>query len=437
MYTSYIGKNFLKIYNKREGKKLSSEEFFNQIFFELFFRDNSHLMHVGNSPFFQKPKADDVAKHGSKSLAQLNNLKDAIANDTPNMSIYVGGSAKDLGGTTSGQVTDIDFLIDQEEMYASWIGEALGIGVNGGFVMLIDDPEILWALYEGWMFYRKYLSQTPSVKDKQIETWNGQWICHYLQAKIDGEKIGENLNIETTEVQGNIAIPTQQWVRVIFALSKKFPNRVITIYGYNLSQTNTTLGFINIYLPEVKKMFELRDKLFLKESETILSDAEIEKYATFFNFKSACQMGTIGLKSLEPAGIREFMPKGTVAYAQGKEFKFSIKESFFNYQLYKIWITAMLNKIDLLNLASEVSSALIELETKDERGKKVFATLSQELRDSKNVKDFIEKISAVLIQQPSNKMIFRKVVEELLNMPSDNFPLFVTLIRFEYSFQKN
>jgi len=440
MYTSYIGKKFLKIYNEKEGKNFSAEEFFDQIFTRLFFTDKAHLMHVGNSPFFQKPKPEDIKEHGSKSLAQLNNLKKAIRFDVPNMSIFVGASAKDIGGTTSGQVTDIDFKIDKNEMYASWLGEALGIGVNGGFVMLVDEVEVLWALFLGWKYYRKYLNQTPNVKDKQIETWNGQWLYHYFHPMTNEQNPDENLDIETTEVQGNIAIPTQQWSKIIFALSKKFPNKVITIYAYNLSQTNTTLGFINIYLPEVKKMYEMRDILFIKEGETILSDQEIEKLSTFFNFKNACQLGTIGLKALEPDKLREYMPKGSILYAQGKEFKFSTEDSYLHYKLYKIWITAMLNKTELLKLASDIASVLCTNEkngVKDNRGKTDISQDSNGVREAKNIREFIDNLTGVLKKSPESAEAFKEVVDQVIKMPSDYFPLFVTLIRFEYAYQKS
>jgi hypothetical protein len=436
MYTSYIGKKFLKLYNEKSGTELSAEVFFNDYFFELFFTDEAHLMHVGNSPFFQKPKEDDVKKYGSKSLAQLENLKQNILNDVPNMSIFVGAAARDIGGTTSGQVSSIAVDIDIDEMYASWIGEALAIGVNGGFVMLIDESEILWKLYEGWKYYRDYISQTPNVKDKQIETWNGQWIYHCLSNCFDEAFPFDNLNIETTEVQGNVAIPTQPWSKIVFSLSKKYPNNVLTVYAYNLSQTNTTLGFINLYLKEVHEMYELRDQLFLNEKETILSDTQIEQLSTFYNFKSACQFGTIGLKTLEPAKLREFMPKGSVQYAQGKDFKFNNEESYFNYKLYKIWITAMLNKTELLKLASEIAKSLIDLEGKEERGKKVLSTLSGEVRNAKNLITFIDKITEVLDELPDSGESMKATVEQVLKMPSDNFPLFITLIRFEYTYQK-
>lgn len=439
MYTSYIGKKFLELYNEREKAYLSAKDFFDKVFFKLFFDDEKHLLHVGNSPFFQKPKEDDVKKYGSKSLAQYNNLKTAIENDIPNMSIFVGSQAKDVGGTTSGQVTEMAVKTDQDEMYASWFGEALGIGVSGGYVMLIDDPEVLWALFTGWKYYRMYLAQTPNVKDKQIETWNGQWLWHWGRPYYDSEHPDDNLQIETSEVQGNIAIPTQQWSKVIFVLSKKFPNKRITAYSYNLSQINTTLGFINLYLPEVHRVFDLRDKLFFEEN-TVLKEEEIETLSTFYNFKEVCKLGAIGLKAIEPAKLREYMPKGSLLYAQGKEYKFPNEESFKNYQLFKIWIVAMLNKTELLNLASNVAGALIAFEKQSEKGKTVFSRLSQEVRESSNLKTFIDKITEILEYVPVNADVFdvfKEVVEQVLKMPSDNFPLFVTLIRFEYAYKKS
>lgn len=436
MYTSYIGKKFLKLYNSEHGTKYSAEDFFEEVFFELFFTDEAHLMHVGNSPFFQKPKKEDVIKHGGKSLAQYANLKTKIEDDIPNMSIYVGSSAKDVFKTTSGQVTDMKFNIDKNEMYASWIGEALGIGVNGGFIILIEDDEILSAIYKGWKYYKYFLEQTPNVKDKQIETWNGQWISYFYSSEYNKLNSGTKFNFETENVQGKIAIPTKKWSEILFVLSKQFPNTVYTAYSYNLSQTNTTLGFINIYLPEIYELFELRDEIFIDETSTILEDYQIEQLETFYSFHAAYKLGAIGLKTLEPDKLREYMPKGSILFAGGKDFKFKNEESFINYQIYKIWIMAVLNKTELLNFATEIASTLVELETKDERGKKVLQTLSSEVRGSKNLRMFIENLSKVIIELPDKSNTIRGCVENSLKMPVDNFPLFITLIRFEYNYQK-
>lgn len=436
MYTSYIGKKFLKIYNEREGKDLSAEEFFNEIFFPLFFQDDSHLMHVGNSPFFQKPKDEDVIQNGGKAKAQLNNLKTAILEDTPNMSIYVGSAAKDIQGTTSGQITSIAAEVDAEEMYASWIGEALAIGVSGRFGILLQETQLLWLIFTGWNYYRELLTKTPNLKDKEISFWNGIWLLHCFDQNFNVNNPWNDFNIETDTSHGETRLQKRNWSEIVFGLSKKYPSEIITFYSYQLDKMNTTLGFINVYLPDVRKVFEFRDAIFINKTETILSDKEIETLSTFYNFKSACQFGTIGLRSLEPSKLREYMPRGSILYAQGKDFKFTDEESFHNYQLYKIWITAMLNKTELLKLASDIGSSLIALEEKDERGKKVYSTLSQEIRDSKNIRAFIDNLSKVLEQAPENADVFKNVVEETLKMPSDNFPLFVTLIRFEYNYQK-
>lgn len=436
MYTSYIGKKFLKLYNHENNSDYSAEEFFDKVFFDLFFTDQSHLMHVGNSPFFQKPKQKDVDKYGSITLAQYENLKENIENDIPNMSIYVGSQARDVYGITSGQVTDMDFTVDKEEMYASWIGGALGIGVNGGYVMLIENEEILRVLYNGWKYYRLYLKHTPNVKDKQIETWNGQWLTYFYSSEFDEGKPENGLNIQTENVQGKIAIPTKKWSEIIFVLSKRFKVDYLTAYNYNLSQTNTTLGFINIYLPEIREIYELRDKIFIDESTSILEDYQIEQLETFYNFHSACKLGTIGLKSLEPAKLREYMPKGSMLFAGGKELKITDEKSFINYQLYKLWIMAVLNKTELLQLASEISSSLIDLENKDERGKKVMYTLAKDVRESKNLRQFVEKLTEVLPYLPEKAEVIKKCVESSLKMPTDNFPLFITLIRFENNYLK-
>ncbi|MDI9874219.1 hypothetical protein [Flectobacillus rivi] len=439
MYTSYIGKKFLLLYKEKEKKPqdYSAKQFFDEVFFPLFFDSEKHLMHVGNSPFFQKPTEDAIKLNGSKSKAQLFNLRKKIESGIPSGSIYVGYGAEEIQATSSGQLSSINIEINEEEIYTSWIGQGLGIGVSGGFVMLLQEDEILLSLFEGWKYYRQYLVQTPKVKDKQIETWNGQWLCHFLSDDFNINRPFDGFSIETTEVQGNIAIPTKAWSMVIFALTKQFHGK-ITAYAYNLSQTNTTLGFINIYLPEIEYLYELKDKLFIERAEVILNRKQISELETFFNFRSACKIGTIGLKALEPRGLREFMPKGSVDFAQGKEFKFSNENSYQLFQLYQIWITAMLNKTELLNLASNVAKTLIDLESNQsdrEKTKNTQLRTSKEVMEAKTTKDFIDGLVEIISKE--NADTFKNVVEQVLKMPSDNFPLFNTLIRFEYSYQKS
>lgn len=446
MYTSYIGKKFLQLYNQKENSNYSAKEFFDKVFFPVFFNDEKHLMHVGNSAFFQSVKEEDIKTTGkTKPFIQLEKLHNAVQNDVPNGSIFVGFAAKELDATTSAQVTSMDFKIDAEEIYASWLGQALAMGVSGGFALLIDLPEILLALAEGWRYYRVYLQQTPQVKDRQIETWNGHWICHFFSPQYDAQNPMLGLQLDPTETLGKISIPTKNWSKFIFSLAKKYPQTSLTAYVYNLSQMNTTIGFINLLLPQVRKPYEMRDRLFLAKEETILEDHQIEQMEAFYSFRQACMQGSIGLKALEPNKLRDFMPEKSYAFSKGNFYKFtSDNQSVINFNIYKIWIIAMLNKTELLESAASLARMLLRLsnaKTADnQRGKNTENRKMDDLLNARNVKNFIEQITSLIdeknIDNEELKML-HETVSQVLKMPSDNFPLFITLVRFEYAYQSN
>ncbi|MCF8411948.1 MAG: hypothetical protein K9G44_00925 [Melioribacteraceae bacterium] len=439
MYTSYIGKKFLRYYNEKENKRYKAREFFDEVMFPIFFDDERHLLHVGNSAFFQRPSKKFLDESSNKSMAQLRKLHYDIENEEPNMATMVGFAAKDVKGTTSGQITEMDFKIDEDEMYASWIGQSLGLGVSGGFVIAIDDPQVLYNIQKGVKYYREYLSKTPNVKDKQIETWNGHWLQHYYSKNFDPEAVWINFDLETKSTNSALSIPTIRWSRLIFTIAKIFPTQEITVYAYNLSQTNTTLGFIKIYLPQIRRLYELRDALFFKEAETNLSDNQIEFLEPFFGFKSVCKAGSIGLNSIEPKGLRDYLPIGSYKYSRGKDLKISEK-NYTTYLIYKLWVIAMLKKTELLKLAERFAKILVGYKFNNSevtRGKTSKSRDIIDLLDSKNSKQFIENLTALMNKYNGEKVIFKNIVEEVLLMPVDNFPLFVTLIKFEYHYQKS
>ena len=428
MYTSYIGKKFLQYYNEREGKNYSSKAFFEEIYFPIFFTDNSHLIHVGNSPFFQKPKDEDIQKMGNKTNAQFNNLKEKIKNKEFSGSTLVGFAAEDIDGSTTGQISSLNLNYSEDDVYTSWIGEALSIGISGGFLMLLDELEILWILYEGWVHYRRFLTQTPNVKDKQIETWNGHWLYN------------RNINPSIKEnAEKKLAIPTIEWVKLIFFLAKNCKNKNIVGYCYNLSQMNTTLGFINIYLKEVNHIFEIRDALFIKEDSSILSDNEINNLITFYTFKKVTQLGYIGLHALEPEKLRDYMPKNSFLHSKGNDFVIKDEKSHYNYKIYKIWIMAILNKTELLNFATAFAKLLLEFEQSktNERGKTGDTNLVKEVLECYKVKLFIDKLTELNEKNSTKKDLLKSLVSEVLVMQYDVFPLFITLVKFEYSYLKN
>lgn len=436
MYTSYIGKKFLKLYNEREGTDLSAEQFFREIQFPVFFDSDKHLMHVHGSTFFQSISDEKVKERGTEPLARLKRLQDDISNGKISGSTYVGYAAGEVTAVTSGQVTTIDYEITDEEMYLSWIGQGLAIGLKGG-LLFIDDEKIFWILFKGWNLYRKHHNQTPNLKPRQIETWNGQWLSFCAQFPsfdlIDEDRF--QIAIDSEEKEGGVkSIATTPWVKIVFALSKLFGNRTFTAQAFVSSKTNTTYGFVNIYLQEIRKMYELRDSLFFG-GESILKEEEIDTITTFYSFREACKIGTIGLKAIEPDQLRDYMPK---PFGQDKEFKIKTEESIKQYQLFKIWIIAMLNKTELLVSARKIAEVMVEIEklpAESERGLTKSSQSNKNFLSSKNLKEFVDGLTEMLDSKVANDSL-KIAVEEAIKMPSDLFPLFMSLIKFEYSYFK-
>lgn len=440
MYTSYIGKKFLELYNNREEADYSAEVFFDNVIYPLFFNDNRHFLNVANSSFFQSVSKKLIEGDKSIHKIKLERFHKNILEDGASLTTMVGYAAQDIKAGTSGQLSNLPLIVAKDDMYSSWIGSGFSVAMGAGYSILIDDEESLILIFLGWKYYRRILDQTPNLKGNQIDVWNSHWISHVFSKHFDIKnpiKGFQTPDISLNKESGKMVMSSLNWSNVIFILVKKYPSKMLTANVFKFGKMNITIGFINIYLPDVRKLFELRDKLFISEESTVLNEEEIENLSTFYSFKDACKLGTIGLRAMEPAQLRVYMPSGSVLYARGKEFKFTDKESYKQYQLFKIWIIAMINKTELLELASSLAQSLIDFEEEEERGKKVFSTLSKEVRESKNLKHFIDKLSIILPYAPSKGLVFESTVEAVLKMPSDNFPLFITLIRFEYALKKS
>ncbi|MBX3042527.1 MAG: hypothetical protein KIT33_00370 [Candidatus Kapabacteria bacterium] len=435
MYTSYIGKKFLEYYKEEYSKpqNYSAEQFFDEVMFPIFFDDERHLMHVGNSPFFQKVSDADKELHGTRTKAQLARFKKKILSGDFGGDILVGSGSSDSSATTSGQISDLKIIQVSEEAYLSWIGQALAVSVKGGIANLIDKREILLLLYQGWSLYGEFIKQTPGLKDKQIETWNGNYLKQMLNAG-NCEFNASSVEVEIT--LGKLAIQTIQWTELIFELSKKYKNDTIFSYVYVLSQTNTTVGMISFFLNEIYELYELRDMIFINEKDTVLSDNQIERLLPFYSFKQACMQGTIGLKSIEPRGLRNYLPKGSFDYSKGNDINIQKED---NFPIYKLWIIAMLNKKELLDLSREfaklLKNSVEKKQTSEGRAKSTQQQFVKDIFDSKTSKQFVDNITNLV--DNANSDILRKMAEEAILMPRDNFPLFITLIKFEYSILNN
>ncbi len=431
MYTSYIGKKFLQYYNEEYRKKYTAEEFFDIVMFPLFFDNEKYFMRVKNSPF------DQLTTTGAKLKLYKNHEERIEANRKLKTKIYakelavhtfIGYGEMNTESSTSGQISNIDFNKGVEEFYCSWIGQGLAIK-TGKINILFDNKEVLLHIYKGWEHYRDILNNTTELVKNQINTWNSKWLLNNFRKSnlllfIDGD----------LETKGpNLLITSTNWVKLIFELSKNFSHDILIINSYEIGDKfNVSLGFLNIYLKDFKELYEIRDEFFLDGKNTILSDKQIEDLIPFYNFSSACQQGTLGLKSVEPRGLRKYLPKSTYKYSQGKEINIETEE---NYYLYKLWILAMLNKKELLHLSEELADILVKIQedTDDaDRGKTINQKMITDVFDSKSVKSFIDKMTEINKQLPSSSTLLKNVVMNVVDMPRDNFPLFLTLIKFEY-----
>lgn len=166
MVTSVIGKIFLEAYNAKYGTSYSAEQFFKKVFYPLFYDHQKYMMSAGNSPL-ENPKivwnSMVLGKCDYESPKRRRERYDLLLNKIntgiPDASYAIGYPSSDVFATTSGQVSNISSPNSIEEIYLSWIGAALGIGVEGGWSIFFYEANILLDVCEGWNIYRNFLNK--------------------------------------------------------------------------------------------------------------------------------------------------------------------------------------------------------------------------------------------------------------------------------------
>jgi hypothetical protein len=438
MYTSHIGRRLLGLYQQHTGEALSARQFFEQQLYPLFYAHKRYLQWVPSSPFAQKVAVGNLTTGKTEAEVQLATLHHKIAAVAPDASFVIGFPAAGVEGTTSGQVSGVGPQVGAEEIYCSWIGGALGVGVSGGLSLLLDEDDVLWALYEGWAHYRTYLDQRPTMKGNQIETWNGHWLAHAFSPEFDPDYPLDDVKIELTDTAGTLAMPTREWVQVLFALARHYPTRDLTAYVYSLAQTNRTIGFVPLQLKGIKKVYDLTDKLFLFPAavQSVGQDKLLRLYSVHYGFARACQLGVIGLAAIEPAKLRDYLPS---SYGPAKPPSVKTEAAAVQFAFQQLWILAMLNNQELYDTADRLAGALHQFATRDTdknagRGK---TNVNQQV-DQLFVKHrplFIEKLGDMLdtVNAAAPYLgAFDEAVRQVMLMPVDNFPLFIILTRFRY-----
>ena len=428
MITSNIGKIFLEAYNEENGTSYDARTFFLEQFYPLFFDQNKQMMYVINSPFVQQlPSCRDCIK-GIKSFEnieqrakRLNAFIEKVENNDADMSIAIGYPSIEVNAKTSGQVTDLKMNTSKEDIFLSWIGGALGITVSGGVSILFTHKNILLDIFKGWKFYRKALNETLMLDGNKINSWNGQWLFHYYdQREYEEENPLANFAPYKVDKDGIIGIETQTWTKILIAISRKYDVVKLLAYIYILSKSNTTIGFIPFDLTQIRRPIHLYEKIFGMSNGR---NAE-SLWGTAIGFKTACTYGAIGIKAMEPKGLRDYVYKGKQPKAHNYDN--------INYNVYIIWIYAMLNNDELWEKSQELAKLLNEASSdKDKSISTKRKNLVETMLNATNKKQFIAAATEV-VSFIGKIDEFKGIVKEIHGMPTDNVPYFLTLLRFQY-----
>ena len=394
MITAVVGKTFLDAYNIAYNKTLSPKEFFIEEYFEFFYNHPKYMQWVINSPFVQM-KAGQKAQSLTKEdrLEKLKDLHEKVGNESPDASFALGFPASELEkfASTSGLVSDITIPINEFEIYLSWIGSGLGIGVAGGYTLLFDDPQITLQTYEGWKTYRKYLNEPTLEKllGNKIEAWNGQWLNYSLSEDFDGDFTFDLLTDKKVFEfnSGQIKVNTIAWSRLFFSLSQLYPSNTVTAYVYGFGKTNKTIGFIPFQLKSGTILKHVYQSLF--GANSTISKSGFESLFGM-HIKRACEMGSIGLQTLRPESLKKYM-------VENKNLSFKNAEDTINYHVFKTWLVAMLskNKEEVTEYTLELAETILRYRNSGMKNDRKIL-VEKGLFEAKSKKPFIESLTTMI-----------------------------------------
>lgn len=432
MITAVVGRTFLNAYNHKYNKQLTAKEFFVEEYFELFYNHPKYMQWVTNSPFVQMKAGQKPHLLSTKErIEKLEGLQEKITNDLPDASFALGFPASETKefASTSGLVSDVKIPSNEEEIYLSWIGSGLGIGVSGGYTLLFNDVDITLRTFEGWKVYRKYLNDQllEKLRGNQIGTWNGQWLAYSLSEYFDSsfdfttlsdEKI---FSIDADKIEAN----TINWSNLFFSLSQLYPNGLLTAYVYGFGQTNKTIGFVPFQLKSGTKLKYIYKTLIGKE--TIISTKNFESLFGM-HIKRACELGSIGLQTLRPENLKKYM-------GEGKNLTFKNEEDKINYYVFKTWLIAMLskNKEEVTEYTLQLAKTILKYRTSGTKNDR--KTLVEGLFESKAKRGFIESLTVMVKDlDPDDLVIIKNLKDEIHLMTNEEFGYFSTLLKFDYAF---
>ncbi len=444
MITAIIGRRFLELHNQERGTNLSAKDFFDTVYFPLFYGHPKYMQWVGNSPFVQMKKGQKPHLLTQvERIEKLDNLSRKIGEGEIDASTAIGYPASNTEkfATTSGQVTNVEMPVDEETAYASWIGSGLGIGI-GGITALFDHPIILNAIFDGWYHYRDDLNDAAytGIPGNKINAWNSHWLTHSFGSnyRAGDSRFGFPPPFEPEKDSDELSVKRLYWLKILLAIAKRLPDTKLTGYLYHYDKTNKTYGFIPFDLSQIRRPSDLYIKLF-GEYAYQRDGAKVEAlYGSAHSFQRICQMGVVGVAALEPKGLRDLIPSGR---SEVKNFKYDSTnvDSQLTFNTYITWLLAMLNNDEFWDEAGRAADLLLRYETVTKR-KKDLSTLSsnqvEKVRNAAGKKQFLDAL-AIIMENATVDMLndLETFAEKIHKLPNDNFPYFQTLIRLRYAKQ--
>lgn len=438
MITSVVGRTFLNAYNEKYGKELSPKDFFEQVYWEIFYNHSKYLQWVTNSPFVQmKSGQKPHLLNENERIEKLSALYEKVENEIPDASFALGFPASETKeyASTSGLVSDVIIPVDENEVYLSWIGSGLGITVAGGFTILFDNPKITLETFEGWKIYRKYLNDPTldKLRGNQINTWNGQWLTY----SMDPDRFRDDFDFAELQNEGIFKVDTTlaevatvNWSRLFFSLSQEFPKSEMLGYVYGFGQTNKTIGFIPFQLKSGGTIKEVYQQLVDLDS---FGDFKVNKkeFESLFgmHIKRACELGSIGILALRPEGLEKYMK-------EGKTFSIKKDEDIIIYQAYKTWLLAMLskNKEEITDYTMQMAK-VIQSYRNGGKGMSRITLVDKHLFETKSKREFLEHLTSILTDADDAHLEeIKQLKNEIHLMTNEEFVYFSTLLKFDFTF---
>ena len=463
-----VGRIFLQAYNRKYHRSYTAKTFFETVFFDLFFNHPKYMLWHTNSPFVQMKKGQKPHLLSKEERQEkLANLTGKIASGDRDASVAIGFPASEAAefATTSGLVSDLDTAVTEADVYCSWIGAGLAVGLSGGYCIYFTEPELLLHLYEGWQIYRRFLNDPTLGKlaPNKINSWNGQWLSFRCGKQF--RRSGHNgsvdfgaldqLQVFTKNAGGDILIYPVSWSRLFFNLSHTLGDRTLTGYVFSLGQTNKTIGFFPFYFHQAKTLIQYYKKLFGENAAVRDSRA----YETLFgiHFKRACELGAIGLHALQPRDLKTYYYQGRIPNLKKTPVpspkkgespeQFSERrqkaaekdyEKLILFRTFKTWLVAMLtkNKEEMLDYTGKVARALHDYRSRG--GKTGHKNLiEKELLAAGTRKKFIDALARMVADiDPGHLDTLLDLKKRVHLMTPEDFGYFAVLLRFDYAYEE-